>query len=72
VSTGLAESGIDSVTAGDPAAALEVLRTDKLGFDLILLDVMPIYRSLPGYRHDYLKFYQLPNSKSFPTICYFI
>ena len=40
VSTGLAESGIDSVTAGDPAAALEVLRTDKHGFDLILLDVM--------------------------------
>jgi two-component system copper resistance phosphate regulon response regulator CusR len=40
VSTGLAESGIDSVTAGDPAAALEVLRTDQLGFDLILLDVM--------------------------------
>jgi DNA-binding response OmpR family regulator len=40
ISTGLAESGIDSVTAGDPAAALEVLRTDKLGFDLILLDVM--------------------------------
>ncbi len=40
ISTGLAESGIDSVTAGDPAAALEVLSTDKKGFDLILLDVM--------------------------------
>src|SRR5688572_3569075 len=40
ISTGLAESGIDSVTAGDPAAALEVLRNDKQGFDLILLDVM--------------------------------
>ena len=22
-------------------------------------------------RHDYLKFYQLPNSNCFPTICYF-
>ena len=40
ISTGLAESGIDSVTAGDPTAALEVLRNDKTGFDLILLDVM--------------------------------
>ena len=40
ISTGLAESGIDSVTAGDPATALEVLRTDKQGFDQILLDVM--------------------------------
>ena len=26
---------------------------------------MPIYWSLPGYRHDYLKFYQLPNSNVF-------
>ena len=25
----------------------------------------------PGYRHDYLKFYQLPNSNCFPTVCYF-
>ncbi len=40
VSTGLAESGIEAVTAGDPVSALEVLRTDKTGFDLILLDVM--------------------------------
>ena len=26
---------------------------------------------MPGYRHDYLKFYQLPNSNCFPTIFYF-
>ena len=26
---------------------------------------------MPGYRHDYLKFYQLPNSNCFPTVCYF-
>jgi hypothetical protein len=38
----------------------------QAGVGLLILDVMPIYRSLPGYHHDYLKFYQLPNSKSFP------
>ena len=29
------------------------------------LDVMPMYWSLPGYHHEYLKFYQLPNSNFF-------
>ena len=24
-----------------------------------------------GYHRDYLKFYQLPNSNCFPTVCYF-
>ena len=37
----------------------------QAGVGLLILDVMPIYRSLPGYRHDYLKFYQLPNSNLF-------
>ena len=44
----------------------------QAGVGLLILDVMPIYRSLPGYRHDYLKFYQLPNSKKISTVCYFI
>ena len=30
-----------------------------------------IYLSFPVYRHNYLKFYQLPNSKKFPVVCYF-
>ena len=34
----------------------------QAGAGLLILDVMPIYWSLRGYRHDYLKFYQLPNS----------
>ena len=40
----------------------------QAGVGLLILDVMPIYRSLPRYRHDYLKFYQLPNSKRFPPL----
>src|SRR3989337_1254945 len=44
----------------------------QAGVGLLILDVMPIYRSLPGYRHDYLRFYQLPNNKSFSTVCYFL
>ena len=32
---------------------------------LLILDVMPIKWSLHGYRHDYLKFYQSPNSNLF-------
>ena len=26
---------------------------------------------MPGYRHEYLKFYQLPNSNFSPIVCYF-
>src|SRR3989337_3464031 len=37
----------------------------QAGAGLLILDVMPIYRSLSGYHHDYLKFYQLPNSNLF-------
>ena len=37
----------------------------QAGVGLLILDVMPIYWSLPRYRHDYLKFYQLPNSNLF-------
>ena len=33
--------------------------------DLLILDMMPMQWSLPGYHHDYLKFYQLPNSNLF-------
>ena len=43
----------------------------QAGVGLLILDVLPIYWSLAGYRHDYLKFYQLANSNLFPTICYF-
>ena len=39
-------------------------RSTNLGRDAYII-------SLPGYRHDYLKFYQFPNSNCFPTICYF-
>src|SRR3990170_2729850 len=44
----------------------------QAGVGLLILDVMPIYRSLPGYRHDYSKFYQLPNSKSFPPLLFYL
>ena len=37
----------------------------QAGVGLLILDMMPIYWSLPGYRHDYLKFYQLSNSNFF-------
>ena len=37
----------------------------QAGVGLLILDVMPMYWSLAGYRHDYLKFYQLPNSNLF-------
>ena len=37
----------------------------QAGVGLLILDVMPIWWSLPGYRHNYLKFYQLPNSNLF-------
>src|SRR3954465_15462591 len=37
----------------------------QAGVGLLILDVMPMWWTLPGYRHDYLKFYQLPNSNLF-------
>ena len=37
----------------------------QVGVGLLILDVMPIQWSLPGYRLNYLKFYQLPNSNLF-------
>ena len=37
----------------------------QAGVGLLILEVMPMYWSLAGYRHDYLKFYQLPNSNLF-------
>ena len=37
----------------------------QAGVGLLILDAMPMYWSLAGYRHDYLKFYQLPNSNLF-------
>jgi len=40
VCAGLQESGIESTPAPDGESALEVLRNDPKGFDLILLDVM--------------------------------
>ena len=44
----------------------------QTGVGLLILDVMPIYWSLPGYRHIYLRFYQLPNGILLPTMCYFL
>ena len=43
----------------------------QVGVGLLILHVMPRQWSLHGYRHGYLKFYQLPNSNCFPTVCYF-
>ena len=43
----------------------------QAGDGLLILDVMPIWWPLPWYRHDYLKFYQLPNSNLFTHRCYF-
>lgn len=40
VSAGLAQSGIEGVTAPDGESALSVLQADARGFDMILLDVM--------------------------------
>jgi DNA-binding response OmpR family regulator len=40
ISSGLQESGIETATAPDGEAALETLKTDPRGFDLVLLDVM--------------------------------
>jgi DNA-binding response OmpR family regulator len=40
VHTGLIESGMQCETAADGEAALEMLRNDQRGFDVILLDVM--------------------------------
>ena len=37
----------------------------QAGVGLLILDVMPMQWSLHGYRHDYSKFYQLPNSNLF-------
>ena len=37
----------------------------QAGVGLLILDVMPMYWSLPGYRRNYLRFYQLPNSNLF-------
>ena len=36
------------------------------GVDLLMLDVMHMQWSLPGYRQEYFKFYQFPNSNLFP------
>ena len=37
----------------------------QAGVGLLVSDVMPIYMIIPRYRHNYLKFYQLPNSNLF-------
>ena len=37
----------------------------QAGVSLLILDVIPIYWSLPGYHHNYLRLYQLPNSNLF-------
>ena len=37
----------------------------QAGVSLLILDVMPMWWSLPGYRHNYLKFYRSPNSNMF-------
>ena len=37
----------------------------QAGVGLLILDAMPIYWSLPRYHHNYLRFYQLPNSNLF-------
>ena len=34
-------------------------------FDLLVLDVMPIYMIIPRYTHNYAQFYQLLNSNLF-------
>ena len=37
----------------------------QAGVGLLILAVMPMWWSLPGNRHEYLMFYQLPNSNLF-------
>ena len=39
-------------------------RSTNLGCDAYIMIIA-------GYHHDYLKFYQLPNSNCFPIVCYF-
>ena len=39
-------------------------RSTNLGRDAYIM-------SLPGYRHNYLKFYQFPTVICLPTVCYF-
>ena len=34
-------------------------------FDLLVVDVMPIYMIMPGYSHNYALFYQLLDSNLF-------
>ena len=37
----------------------------QAGVSLLILDVMPIHDHCLGYHHNYLRFYQLPNSNLF-------
>ena len=43
-----------------------VIVVDAEWFDLLVMDVMPIYMIMPRYSHNYSFFYQLLNSNSFP------